>query len=120
MNMMRPHTPPKCNRNSSPINANDMAKNIIALIDLDDQMHYFTEESLLEQLAGADLPGTAPIKAAFRNLANKVAEIRKFQTQYFAATYGSSEKARLLAKSKELEKQVGTIVKSFNQALERL
>lgn len=97
-----------------------MSKKIIALLDLDDQMRYFNEDSLLEQLAGADIPGTAPIKAAFRNLANKVSEMRKTQDLYFKATYGSVEKSRLLARSKELEKQVDAIVKGFNQVLEKL
>ena len=96
-----------------------MSKKIIALLDLDDHMRYFNEDSLLEQLAGADIPGTAPIKAAFRNLANRVAEMRKTQDSFFKAN-GSAEKANLLKRSKELEKQVDAIIKGFNQTLERL
>lgn len=97
-----------------------MAKKLIALADLDDQVRYFTEEMLLEQLTGADFTGTGPIKAAFRNLANRVTEMRRLQSQYFAAAYGSAEKAALLKRSKEAEKKVDDIVKSFNQVLERL
>lgn len=98
-----------------------MAKNkTLAIIDMDDQMRYFNEESLLEQLAGADIPGTAPIKYAFRNLANRVTEMRKIQTQYFSATHGSPEKANLLKRSKDLEKQVDEIIKRFNTTIERL
>lgn len=97
-----------------------MSKKLIALTDLDDQVRYFTEEMLLEQLAGADIPGTAPIKAAFRNLANRVTEMRKLQSQYFAAAYGSPEKQRLLNQSKAAEKAVDDIVKSFNTVLEKL
>lgn len=96
-----------------------MSKKIIALLDLDDQMRYFSEDSLLKQLAGADIPGTAPIKAAFRNMANRVAEMRKTQNLYFKSAVGV-EKSRLLARSKELEKQVDAIIKGFNQTLERL
>lgn len=95
-------------------------KKVIALTDLDDQVRYYTEESLLEQLAGADFPGTGPIKGAFRNLANRVTEMRRAQNQYFAAAHGSVEKSAMLKRSKELEKQVDDIVKSFNQVLERL
>ena len=87
---------------------------------MDDQMRYFNEDSLLDQLAGADIPGTAPIKYAFRNLANRVTEMRKIQTQYFSAAYGSPEKANLLKRSKDLEKQVDEIIKRFNTTIERL
>lgn len=98
-----------------------MAKQkILALTDLDDQVRYFSEESLLEQLAGADLPGTGPIKGAFRNLANRVSEMRRIQGQYFTAAYGTPEKANLLKRSKELEKQVDDIIKNFNRVLEVL
>lgn len=102
-------------------NRNDMSsKKILALTDLDEQVRYFEEESLLEQLAHADIPGTGPIKSAFRNLANRVAEMRRTQGQYFAAAYGSPEKAAMLKRSKELEKQVDDIIKNFNPVLERL
>lgn len=83
-------------------------------------MRYFTEDNLLEQLAGADIPGTGPIKGAFRNLANRVAEMRRVQGQYFAAAYGSPEKAAMLKRSKDLEKQVDDILKNFNVVLEKL
>lgn len=95
-------------------------KKVIALTDLDDQVRYYTEEMLLEQLAGADFPGTGPIKGAFRNLANLVAEMRKFQSQYFKAAYGTPEKQRLLNQSKAAEKKVDDIVSKFNMVLERL
>ena len=98
-----------------------MATNkIILLTYLDDQVRYFTEDNLLEQLAGADIPGTGPIKGAFRNLANRVAEMRRVQGQYFAAAYGSPEKAAMLKRSKDLEKQVDDILKNFNVVLEKL
>lgn len=96
------------------------SKKILALTDLDDQMRYFNEESLLEQLAHADIPGTGPIKGAFRNLANRVTEMRRVQGQYFAAAYGSPEKAAMLKRSKDLEKQVDDILKNFNVVLEKL
>lgn len=96
------------------------SKKIIALTDLDDKVCYFSEDSLLEQLAGANLPGTGPIKGAFRNLANRVSEMRKTQGQYFAASHGTPEKANLLRRSKELEKQVDDIIKNFNRVLEAL
>lgn len=98
-----------------------MATNkIILLTDLDDQVRYFTEDNLLEQLAGADIPGTGPIKGAFRNLANRVAEMRKLQSQYFSAVYGATEKLRMLNQCKAAEKKVDDILKNFNQVLERL
>ena len=102
-------------------NRNDMSKQtILALADLDGQMCYFDQDSLLEQLASANIPGTGQIKGAFRNLANRVAEMRRVQGQYFAAAYGSPEKAAMLKRSKELEKQVDDIIKNFNPVLERL
>ena len=96
------------------------SKKLIALTDTDDQIRYFTEDDLIEQLAGADFPGTAPIKAAYKHFANLVAEMRKAQTQYFAASHGTPEKAATLKRSKNLEAQVDTITKTFTQTLSRL
>lgn len=97
-----------------------MSKKVIALTDTEDQVRYFDEESLMSQLAGADIPGSAPIKSAYRNLANKVNEMRRCQNQYFAAAYGSPEKASMLKRSKEAEKKVDDIVKQFNVVLEKM
>lgn len=97
-----------------------MRDKIIALTDNDGQVRYFSEESLMSQLAGADIPGSAPIKSAFRNLANKVNEMRRCQNQYFAAAHGSPEKASMLKRSKEMEKKVDEIIKHFNVVLEKI
>lgn len=92
----------------------------ITLMDADDQARFFTEESLLEQLAMADIPGTAPIKAAFKNVIRIVRDMREAQNSYFRAAYGSSEKEVFLRKSKALEAKVDAIVQRAEQTIEKL
>lgn len=95
-------------------------KNIITLTDLDEQVRYFTQESLIEQLAAANLPGTAPIKGAMRNLATAVKDMRDAQKMYFKSPYGAPEKQAALNASKAAENKVDKMIQAVNPILERL
>lgn len=98
-----------------------MSRNkVIVLTDSDGATRYFDIDSLVEQLAFADLPGTAPIKAAYRNLANKVAEMRREQSAFFSAQIGSPVRENHLRRAKKLEQEVDAIIKAFNVVLEKL
>lgn len=95
-------------------------KTTIALTDRDGEVRYFTQDSLLEQMAGANIPGTAPIKAAMRNLADQVREMRTAQKDYFAAVYGSTEKNMALSRSKTAEAKVDKMLAAVGPLIERL
>lgn len=95
-------------------------KNIIALTDLDEQARYFTVDSLISQLAQADLPGTNAIKTVTRNLSAAVKEMREAQKQYFKTTYGSTEKLAALNRSKAAEAKVDKMLAAMEHTLNRL
>lgn len=92
-------------------------KNIITLVDLDDQTRYFTAESLLSQMAAADIPATAPIKTVAKNLATAVREMREAQKDYFKSQYGSTEKLAALNRSKAAEGKVDKMLAAIDHTL---
>jgi len=95
-------------------------KTQIALTDRDGEVRYFTQDSLLEQMAGANIPGTAPIKAAMRNLADQVREMRTAQKDYFAAQFGSAEKNIALTRAKTAEAKVDKMLTAVGPLIERM
>lgn len=58
-------------------------KQVLELIDVDGEVKKFDHDELLQQLVAAEFPGTAPIKYAFRTLAQHVREMRRQQKKYF-------------------------------------
>lgn len=76
----------------------NMQKNYIEIIDVDGKVNEFDRDELLRQLVAIDFPGTAPIKYAFRTLAQHVLEMRRQQKKYFQTR---SAEALNLAKAKE-------------------
>ena len=79
---------------------------LYSLIDLDDEIRYFTEADLLKQLTTANFEGTAPIKAAFKHFANAVQQMRQYQNEYFKTKSPLSSKM-----AKDFESKVDAMVK---------
>ena len=97
-----------------------MAK-IICLTDAQDKPVYFDEGDLMQQVFAAgliEMQGAS--KAAAMNLAKKVREMRDWQRRYFNAPQGSSEKAMALAKSKQFEKEVDSLLSKYIQTVPSL
>lgn len=97
-----------------------MSDKTICLVDEAGEVRYFQQQALLDQLAVAEISVAGAIKSAARNLGNKVREMRKAQSEYFSATYGTPEKDRALRKSKELEKTVDAMLKQIDATMEKL
>lgn len=92
----------------------------ICLTDETGQIRWFQQEDLEAQLAGADMSASGALKGLVRNLANAVRDMRSAQTDYFKAQYGTSEKERLLKRSKDLESKVDGMVKATFTTLQIL
>lgn len=72
----------RCRFESCPGDKKNIMKQVLELIDVDGEVKQFDRDELLRQLVAIDFPGTAPIKYAFRTLAQHVLEMRRHQKKY--------------------------------------
>lgn len=91
-----------------------MAKKLLAIADVEEEVRFFDPDDLLKQLVAADFPGTAPIKYAFRNLANAVREMRNYQNEFFKAQPGPARES-ILKRAKASEAMVDAILKRAHE-----
>ena len=83
-----------------------MSRKIVCLTDADGEIRWFEETDLNNQLAKAEMLPAGALKTMISSFVQDVRNMMDEQQNYFKATHGTPEKARLLEKCKKLEKAV--------------
>ena len=83
-----------------------MSREIVCLTDQDGEGRWFEEADLNQQLAKVDMLPAGAMKSMITAFVQDVRNMLDEQQNYFKASHGSPEKARLLERCKRLEKGV--------------